>query len=191
MRCVIVCIFMIFLAACATAPSRQGTPQPAGAELRVCGGMNISNAPRTDSAGYLIGYHPYTRIDGVTLARAPARACVSSGFGPRNGGAGSFHEGVDLFTRSPSEVYAGGDGVVESVSTLRGYGKTILVRHSRRLKTRYAHLSSYARGLSAGDRVRSGDIIGLTGRTGNATAVHLHYEVLLDGRPYNPLTVGN
>lgn len=127
---------------------------------------------------------------GKKLLRAPVAACVSSGFGPRRGGAGSFHHGVDLFTRGPSPVYAGGDGVIESVQTLRGYGKTVLITHGRGIKTRYAHLSEYARGLKSGARVSRGEMIGRTGRTGNATAIHLHYEILVDGRRQNPLTVG-
>ena len=74
---------------------------------------------------------------------------------------------------------------------MRGYGKTIVIRHNRSLKTRYAHLSRYAPDLRPGKRVARGDYIGDTGRTGNATAVHLHYEIISNGRPRNPLTVGD
>ena len=144
-----------------------------------------------DSQRRIIDYNPKTRLKGTTLYRAPVKACVSSGFGPRKGGAGSFHSGVDLYTGKPAPIYAGGDGVVEAITTMRGYGKTILIRHRKDLKTRYAHLSSYARGLKPGDRVAAGAYIGETGRTGNATAVHLHYEIITNGRPRNPLTVGN
>ncbi len=128
---------------------------------------------------------------GILLWRAPVNACVSSGFGPRNGGAGSFHHGVDLYTGRPSPVFAGGDGVIAAVKTLRGYGKTVFVDHGRGVETRYAHLSAYAPGVRRGARVRRGDLLGRTGDTGNATAVHLHYEILLDGQRHNPLTVGN
>ncbi len=189
MRFVVIVLIMALLAACATAPSQRPLPQSGamGDSLQVCA-MSVSNAPRTDSRGRIIGYAPQTRVNGATLYRAPVSACVSSGFGPRRGGASSFHEGVDLFTRAPAPVYAGGDGVVETVQSMRGYGKTIVIRHNRTLKTRYAHLSRYARGLTPGMRVGRGDYIGDTGRTGNATAVHLHYEIIANGRPRNPLT---
>ena len=192
MRFVVIVFIIRLLAACATTPSERPLPQSGamGESLQVCA-MSVSNAPQTDSRGRIIGYAPQTRISGATLYRAPVSACVSSGFGPRRGGAGAFHDGVDLFTREPAPVYAGGDGVVETVQSMRGYGKTIVIRHNRSLKTRYAHLSRYAAGLKPGDRVARGDYIGHTGRTGNATAVHLHYEIITNGRPRNPLTVGN
>ena len=108
----------------------------------------------------------------------------------RRGGASSFHYGFDLYTGRPAPIYAGGDGVIEAAETMRGYGKTLLIRHGNGVETRYAHLSSYAPGISRGARVRMGDKIGVTGRTGNATAVHLHYEILVDGKRHNPLTIG-
>ncbi len=180
------------LAACATAPANA--PHPASnaphASLRLCNGVKISNAPATDPAGRIVNYDSMATIGGSTLLRAPVNACVSSGFGPRNGGASSFHHGVDLYTRSPSTVYAGGDGVIISIGVLSGYGKTILIRHARGVETRYAHLSEITPGLRKGDRVAQGQPIAMTGRTGNATAVHLHYEIIVDGRRHNPLTVG-
>ena len=173
------------LAACAT-PSREPS---GGAALRVCPGF-VSNAPQTDAQRRITSYAPYVKVAGVTLARAPVEGCVSSGFGPRRGGAGRFHHGLDIFTRSPAPIRAGADGVVEQVETVRGYGRTVVIRHNRRLATRYAHLSSYAQGLRPGARVRQGDVIGRTGDSGNATAVHLHYEILVNGKAQNPLTVG-
>jgi len=152
--------------------------------------MGVSNAPQTASNGHIIGYQAFTTVSGASLARAPVRACLSSGFGPRRGGAGRHHNGVDLFTRTTAKIFAGGSGVVETVDTLNGYGRTILIRHNAHVKTRYAHLSAYASGLGRGDKVRQGDLIGYTGKSGNATAVHLHYEILVDGRPRNPITIG-
>ena len=175
------------LAACATAP---GPPTAQSGALFVCAG-GVSNAPATDGRGRVKGYQPVASLRGARLLRAPVEACVSSGFGPRRGGAGSFHEGLDLYTGRPRAVAAGGDGVVEFIGSQRGYGRTIVIRHGSGLKTRYAHLSSYARGLKPGDRVYQGEQIAMTGRTGNATAVHLHYEILVRGRPVDPLRAGN
>ncbi len=181
---------MAALAACASTPSSPSFGTGGLSSLRLCPGVQISNAPPTDSAGQILNFDSTANIGGAALLRAPVEACVSSGFGPRNGGASSFHHGVDLYTRSPAPVYAGGDGVVQSVDILNGYGKTVVIRHARGLETRYAHLSSFAPGLRPGVRIRMGERIGLTGRTGNATAVHLHYEIIVNGKRHNPLTVG-
>lgn len=196
---IVLCASLI--ASCASAPSsRSGvgtryatSPPPAQttAPLSLCSGVSISNAPPTDGFQRIANYQPQAYIHGAAVMRAPVSACVSSGFGPRRGGASGFHHGVDLYTRDPAPVYAGGDGVIEAITVMRGYGNTILIRHAGGVKTRYAHLSAYAPGLRTGDRVRAGEFIGHTGRTGNATAVHLHYEIIVDGKPRNPLTVGN
>lgn len=183
--------FLAFLAlaACATAPAPDAPSGNFSGALRVCPG-HVSNAPSADGARRVAGYSATANVSGVRLARAPTAGCVSSGFGPRRGGAGRFHYGLDIFTDAPQPVYAGGDGVVEEVRSMRGYGRMVLIRHSNRVKTRYAHLSAYERGLRPGDRVRKGELIGYTGDSGNATAIHLHYEILVGGRAQNPLTVG-
>lgn len=188
-RSVLVFALLSVLGACASTPSsRHGG---AGfSSLELCPGVVISNAPASDRSRRIANYDPQANIRGAALWRAPVEACVSSGFGPRRGGAGSFHHGVDLYTGRPASVYAGGDGVIEAVSTLRGYGKTVLINHGNGVKTRYAHLSGYAPGVKRRARVAMGDLIGRTGATGNATAVHLHYEIIVDGKRYNPLTIG-
>jgi murein DD-endopeptidase MepM/ murein hydrolase activator NlpD len=178
------------LAACATAPQRGGAPYSA-ASLALCPGVAISNAPAAAGNRQILSYTPFTRVRGVMLARAPVNSCVSSAYGPRSGGAGSFHEGVDLYTGSPRAVVAGGDGRIQSIGTLRGYGLTIEIRHARGVSTRYAHLSSVAPNLRAGMSVAAGETIARTGKSGNATAIHLHYEILIDGRPRDPLRVGD
>lgn len=182
------CAFLA-LAACATAPAPGGPSGNFSQSLRVCPG-HVSNAPTADGGRRVAGFTPTTTVAGVNLARAPTAGCVSSGFGPRRGGAGRFHYGLDIFTDRPRPVYAGGDGVVEEVRSIRGYGRSVLIRHNGRVKTRYAHLSAYERGLRPGDRVRKGALIGYTGDSGNATAIHLHYEIIVNGRPRNPLTAG-
>ncbi|MCB2113946.1 MAG: M23 family metallopeptidase [Parvularculaceae bacterium] len=180
------------LAACATAPVKKDAGAPFSAPtLDLCPGTSISNAPAASSTRRIIGYHPFTLVRGVTLSRAPVNACVSSAFGPRSGGAGSFHDGIDLYTRTPSTVYAGGAGRIRFVGTQRGYGLTIEIAHKNGVVTRYAHLSAAAPGLRAGAAVGAGQVIGKTGRSGNATAVHLHYEILTDGRPNDPLRIGD
>ena len=175
------------LAACATATSFGAFAKT----LHLCDGDHIDNAPATDRKKHILGYEPLTRVSGVTLARGPVRrACFSSGFGPRHDRPGR-HSGIDLSTGHAHAVYAGGDGVVEEMRSAGGYGKMVLIRHNNRVQTRYGHLSSYASDLHVGHKVRQGDVIARTGKTGNATAVILHYEIIVGGAPRNPMTVGD
>jgi murein DD-endopeptidase MepM/ murein hydrolase activator NlpD len=81
-------------------------------------------------------------------------------------------------------VHATADGVVTFSGTQGAYGDIVVVDHGGGYATAYAHLSR--RGVRAGAQVRRGDRIGLVGRTGNATAPHLHYEVRRDGEAVNP-----
>lgn len=179
------------LAACASQPKGGGAVIAFPAELYLCSGVAISNAPATDDYRKVIAYAPHARVRGVSLALAPVDgACVSSAYGPRRGGAGLHHDGLDLYTGRPRAVAAGGDGQIVFAGTQRGYGRVIEIGHGNGVSTRYAHLSAFAPGLRRGDRVRAGEIIARTGDSGNATAVHLHYEIIIDGRPQNPLTVG-
>lgn len=195
-RLTIIALSTIGVAACATAPSPVVTPSPTAPSrafaktLHLCDGDHIDNAPATDRKKHVLGFKPMTRVSGVTLARAPVRGCLSSGFGRRHDRAGT-HAGIDLSTRHPRPIYAGGSGEVEKIGTINGYGKTVVISHNARVKTRYGHLSSYNSKMYVGHKVRQGDVIGRTGKTGNATAVILHYEIIVDGAPRDPLSVGN
>ncbi len=177
------------LAACATTPRAGGAPYSMH-DLRLCPGMAVANAPSTGPGGVIANYSPVTVIRGTILARAPVDACLSSAFGPRAGGAGAMHLGLDLYTGAPRPVLAGGDGRVEWVREHKGYGLVIEIRHADGVATRYAHLSSVAPSIRAGAHIAAGDAIARTGDSGNATAIHLHYEILIDGRQRNPLTIG-
>ena len=178
------------VSACAT--TRPSTSAPYSMHrLGVCPGMSVANAPSVSPDGRLIEYSPMTVVRGIMLARAPVDACLSSGYGRRKGGAGSAHEGIDLYTGAPRPVLAGGDGRIVSISVMRGYGLVIVIDHGRGVRTLYAHLSSIAPELRAGLSVRAGDMIARTGKSGNATAVHLHYEILIDGVEVDPLKAGD
>jgi murein DD-endopeptidase MepM/ murein hydrolase activator NlpD len=59
--------------------------------------------------------------------------------------------------------------------------------HENKLATVYGHLSGFAPGIRPGVRVAQGDLIGFTGSTGRTTGPHLHFELLVNGRPVNPM----
>lgn len=152
----------------------QGPFQP-DLVLTVCN-MSVSNAPRVDGRQVVEGFSPLIRVNGLILAAAPVNdACVSSGFGPRFG---RMHEGLDLQATPAGPVYSAAPGRIRELRTASGYGLQLVIDHGRGVFTRYAHLASYAPGLQEGVYVGFGQKLGMMGDTGNATAVHLHYEIL-------------
>lgn len=144
--------------------------------LSLCPRLGIANAPPGDRSLHIIGYTARARVNAVTLARAPVeRACVSSGFGNRNGQA---HTGIDLYNRDPVAIYAAGDGVIREAHYRDDYGNMLVIDHGRGVFTRYAHLASPT-DFSEGDTVTSGQIIGVMGNTASHLIPrHLHYEIL-------------
>lgn len=76
------------------------------------------------------------------------------------------------------------DGVVRMAKHYGGYGKVIVVRHDNGIETIYSHNSKNM--VAAGDTVKAGQPIALTGRTGRATTEHLHFEIRINGQHLNP-----
>jgi len=99
-----------------------------------------------------------------------------------------MHEGLDFRARVGTPVFAPGDGtILFAANRLGGYGLTIDLDHGYGYVTRYAHLSGFADGIRPGAKVKRGDLIGYTGRTGRVSGPHLHYEIIHNGRPVNPM----
>lgn len=97
-----------------------------------------------------------------------------------------FHSGMDFSAALGTEAYATGNGVVSDVESNEwGYGNMVTVDHGFGYKTRYAHLQKAA--VRKGQRVKRGQLIGFIGSTGKATGVHLHYEVLKNDVPIDPI----
>lgn len=94
------------------------------------------------------------------------------------------HSGVDIKTKPNDKIYAAFDGIVERSGPFAGYGNYIVIRHAYGFTTCYSHQSRNF--VKAGQKVKAGDCIGLTGRTGRATTEHLHFEVRFKGRTINP-----
>lgn len=94
------------------------------------------------------------------------------------------HPGIDISARVGTPFLATAAGQVTFAGTRVGYGKTIEIDHGYGYVTRYAHAASI--NVKRGQRVRRGEVIGEIGKTGLATAPHLHYEVLVGDRPTNP-----
>ena len=101
-----------------------------------------------------------------------------------NNRGGHRHTGVDLKTRPDDPIYAVFDGVVTMSKSYYGYGNCIIIRHDNGMETLYSHNSKNL--VKEGDRVKCGQQIALTGRTGRATTEHLHFELRKNGKPQNP-----
>ena len=99
------------------------------------------------------------------------------------------HTGVDYAAPKGTPVMTIGDGVVTSVKYEGAGGNTVRIRHNSVYSTAYLHLSKYAKGLKAGQRVKQGEVIGYVGSTGRSTGPHLDFRVWKNGTPINPLTM--
>lgn len=125
----------------------------------------------------------------------PTAGYLSSGFGIRispfskrgeeDDGLLGYHTGLDITNQAGTPVMATADGEVVEAGWMGRYGWAVQLRHTDDLETRYAHLERID--VLTNQKVARGDIIGKMGRSGNATGVHLHYEVLRQGKPINPM----
>ncbi|HHF3788917.1 TPA: murein DD-endopeptidase MepM [Haemophilus influenzae] len=140
----------------------------------------------------------YYNQQGETLGKGFARyplqrqARVSSPFNPnrRHPVTGRIrpHKGVDFSVSQGTPVIAPADGTVEKVAyQAGGAGRYVMLRHGREYQTVYMHLSKSL--VKAGQTVKKGERIALSGNTGISTGPHLHYEFHINGRAVNPLTV--
>lgn len=103
---------------------------------------------------------------------------------PTSGGY-EMHKGVDLKASLGDKVYTTWKGTVTATYESEKGGKTIEVTHDKGLKTRYLHLNDIL--VSTGQQVNQHDLIGTVGNTGEVTGAHLHYEIIVDDKPVNPV----
>ena len=97
----------------------------------------------------------------------------------------SCHTGVDSGAPKGTPIHAAAAGVVLSTTVSRAYGNMTLIDHGGGMVTMYAHQSQF--GVSPGQAVGNQEVIGYVGSTGFSTGPHLHFEVHLNGVPYNPM----
>jgi len=149
--------------------------------------VDVNHAPRKRSVTSSLG--------DISLSWPIAKSnfWLSSLYGPRKkrNGAWGFHYGVDMAALKGTEVCAAYTGIVVEARYSRGYGNTIVVAHSRKYRTRYAHLSRIL--VKVGQKIKRGAIIGKVGDTGyvrssnGKDASHLHFELIEFGKKINPM----
>ncbi len=127
------------------------------------------------------------------LMRNPVKGSrYTSGFGPRVHpllGITRMHTGVDWAAPAGTPIVAGADGTIERVGRQGGYGNYVRIRHTNGFATAYGHMSRYADGLEPGMSVKQGQVIGYVGSTGFSTGPHCHYEILVNNKFVNPMTI--
>ncbi len=117
----------------------------------------------------------------------PAQGKLTSFFGQRQDpfhGLGAFHPGLDISVPIGTPVLATAGGQIKFADTFAGYGRLLVIDHGNGVETYYGHLSSF--NVVAGQRIARGEVVAWSGKTGRATAPHVHYEVRLSGSPVNP-----
>ena len=143
------------------------------------------------------GVYDYYDDSGVSakkfLVRKPvATGIVTSGFGWRTHPllhVSELHSGVDWAAPPGTPIFAAGNGDIEEIGEKGGYGKYVRIRHANGYETAYGHLTAYARGLDVGSHVRQGQIIGFVGSSGLSTGTHVHFEIIINDRFVNPMTI--
>lgn len=98
---------------------------------------------------------------------------------------GSFHKGIDWACNTGTSILASRTGTVVTAGWVNGYGYCVELAHADGTHTRYGHLSEFH--VNVGQNVKQGDLIALSGNTGNSTGPHLHFEVIINGVQVNPL----
>ena len=95
------------------------------------------------------------------------------------------HHAVDIANKIGTPIYAADAGTIEKAGWGKGYGYNIVINHGGGKKTRYAHLSKFY--VERGQKVGKGETIAAMGSTGWSTGPHVHFEVIIGGKKYNPL----
>lgn len=157
-------------------------------------------------SGETHGYYRFRTPEGVVdyyddkgsnskkfLIRQPVKtARLTSGFGYRRHPllkTLKLHSGVDWAGPVGTPIMAAGNGTIEIAERHGGYGNYVRIRHANGYKTAYGHMLRFAEGMKPGVKVRQGQIIGYLGNTGMSTGPHCHYEVLVNNRFTNPLSI--
>jgi murein DD-endopeptidase MepM/ murein hydrolase activator NlpD len=118
----------------------------------------------------------------------PVDGWITSRFGYRTSpftGEKEFHSGLDISNKPGKKIVATANGRVSYAQKKRYIGNLVIIDHGFGRVTKYGHLKKIL--VKRGQKVKRGDVIGLIGNTGRSTGPHVHYEVVINGTPANPL----
>jgi len=120
----------------------------------------------------------------------PVAGWLTSAYGRRRDpftDGNDFHPGLDISADYGQPVLATGDATVVAAGPNGAYGNMVTLDHGFGIITKYGHLSRIV--VTADEQVKRGDVVGFVGSTGRSTGAHLHYEIWMNGRLTNPLTL--
>ncbi len=166
---------------------RFGAPPPA---LAAQFADRMRRLARRAEAAHALGQTLFVATRPPVLRWPVSDAGLSSAFGMRIhpiDGVRRMHWGIDLAAAAGRVIFSAARGFVVHAGFTPGYGLSVEVRHEGELTSRYGHLSHLL--CAPGDRVESGQPLGLVGATGRATGPHLHFEVWRGGRAEDPLVL--
>lgn len=170
-------------------PRHAGKPQGAGGPLRDRPALppGLPTGGALDMPRAASGFAPAAPMPGLS-SYGGSRGTQAYAIAPRPSRSLFMHEGVDLVAPAGTPVRAAADGLVVGAAPNGRYGNWIRIEHGGKLATVYGHMLGFAPGLQSGMTVSRGDVIGFVGSTGRSTGAHLHFELLVDGKPVNPIT---
>jgi murein DD-endopeptidase MepM/ murein hydrolase activator NlpD len=132
----------------------------------------------------------YNSLLAETPSLWPAYGLITSEFGwrsnPFGGSSGEEHDGVDIAAPYGTAIRATADGRVEQAGWNGSYGISVTLYHRAGIETLYGHMSRMI--VSVGQQVKKGQVIGYEGSTGRTTGAHVHYQVMVNGNPVDPMT---
>jgi murein DD-endopeptidase MepM/ murein hydrolase activator NlpD len=135
-----------------------------------------------DPAGHIVSQSRSVKF----LMWPIARHKISQNFKPEENSRYKSHDGIDISAPKGTRIYAPADGtVIYAGHRFHGYGRMIMIEHSPIFTTLFGHCQKLL--VHSGEPVKRGNLIALVGRTGHATAPHLHFEVRVKREPVNPL----
>jgi murein DD-endopeptidase MepM/ murein hydrolase activator NlpD len=118
----------------------------------------------------------------------PVAGWLTSSFGNRRDpftGGRDFHPGLDISANHGDPVLAPAAGTVATADATGNYGNLVVLDHGFGIVTKYGHLARF--GVTQGQQVNRGDVLGYVGSTGRSTSPHLHYEIWVNEKLTNPM----
>ncbi|MEM7329490.1 MAG: M23/M56 family metallopeptidase [Pseudomonadota bacterium] len=163
----------------------------AAAAICVASGVGLASVAHADPAGKTVSDKSTVTLESMVTGRLTAP--FGKTFDPFRDGTYRVHKGVDIAAPIGTEITAPADGqIVEATDLYEGqsaYGKVVVLQTANETLTLFSHLDTYR--VSAGQRVKRGDLIATVGNTGKSTGPHVHIETLVAGEQVDPFTVWN
>lgn len=158
----------------------------AGIDLSECG-LNFDAPPGSETHAAFDTLALHSALSGKPQplpSGLPVQGFLSRTFRPNDENPNTRHSGVDIAVAADTPVRATADGVVTFADWDKVFGWTVMMKHGDSVETIYGHNDSLL--VNAGDSVRYGQVIALSGNTGVSTAPHVHYEIRVNGTAVNP-----